>query len=289
MSESLNILKTRVKMNAANNSSSQSTSSTSSSSPVAAAAAAAVAVSQSSSAGTGDSSSVPPPAAGPSVAPPGRRPRRRRAPLEPLLIEALRPAGRRGLVLFQICDQISRMCRDYSNQNDPTDKWPRNIRHLLSIRSYFVRTGEMYRDGLGGYWRFDEQRYADDKNDVTYEQCGRRRQQSHQMQQQTTRMSGTGSTDDFNRCYPALASTMMSEQLLPPHPPPRYQLQQPQYYQIPANAFNNQQQVILSHLLLSIKRLSFAFVVGFRIVKLFELEITQTIIINYRKLCEITD
>jgi len=39
--------------------------------------------------------------------------------------------------------------------------WRKNVRHILSVRNFFVKTAELNPDGRGRFWRLDEVKYAE--------------------------------------------------------------------------------------------------------------------------------
>jgi hypothetical protein len=108
--------------------------------------------------------------------------KRRREPLEPLIVDILRAAGRRGLVLVDIYRQLIARGVDCCDDgggggggggDDDDDghrphiggsdgvAWRKNVRHILTVREFFVKTGVKNPEGRGQYWRFDEGKYEE--------------------------------------------------------------------------------------------------------------------------------
>ena len=92
--------------------------------------------------------------------------RRKREPLLGLIVEAFREAGGRGLVLASIYRYVIDHSPDYadvdSNGAATTNvAWRKNVRHILSVRNFFVKTAELNPDGRGRFWRLDEVKYAE--------------------------------------------------------------------------------------------------------------------------------
>jgi len=92
--------------------------------------------------------------------------RRKREPLLGLIVSALREAGGRGLVLASIYRYVLDHCPDYvdadsSATTNNSAAWRKNVRHILSVRNFFVKTAELNPDGRGRFWRLDEVKYAE--------------------------------------------------------------------------------------------------------------------------------
>jgi len=89
--------------------------------------------------------------------------RRRREPMLGLVVAALREAGGRGLVLASIYDYVIRHSADYDADGTAGNSaaWRKNVRHILSVRNFFVKTHEQNPDGRGRFWRLDEDKYAE--------------------------------------------------------------------------------------------------------------------------------
>ena len=93
--------------------------------------------------------------------------KRKREPLEPLLVDVLRSAGNRGLVLTDLYRQVLARGADYPDDDDVRTgvdggsgvAWRKNVRHILTVRDFFVKTGVRNPDGRGQFWRFDERKY----------------------------------------------------------------------------------------------------------------------------------
>ena len=94
-----------------------------------------------------------------------RTTRGKRQPLLGLIVEALREAGDRGLVLSSIYRYVTDHSPDYTDDNSggsrATAVWRKNVRHILSVRNFFVKTAEQNPDGRGRFWRLDEVKYAE--------------------------------------------------------------------------------------------------------------------------------
>lgn len=95
--------------------------------------------------------------------------RRKREPLLGLIVAALREAGGRGLVLSSIYRYVSEHSADYATgvvdggaaSTTTSVGWRKNVRHILSVRNFFVKTNELNPDGRGRFWRLDELKYAE--------------------------------------------------------------------------------------------------------------------------------
>jgi len=86
--------------------------------------------------------------------------RRKREPMLGLMVAALREAGGRGLVLSSIYDYVTKHSPDY-DAGTTSATWRKNVRHILSVRNFFVKTAEQNPDGRGRFWRLDEDKYAE--------------------------------------------------------------------------------------------------------------------------------
>jgi len=97
----------------------------------------------------------------------GSTSRRKREPLLGLIVSALREAGDRGLVLASIYRYVLDHSPDYADADSTTTTtnnsaaWRKNVRHILSVRNFFVKTAELNPDGRGRFWRLDETKYAE--------------------------------------------------------------------------------------------------------------------------------
>jgi len=92
--------------------------------------------------------------------------RRKREPLLGLIVGALREAGSRGLVLSSIYRYVVEHSPDYreadsSGAGTTRAAWRKNVRHILSVRNFFIKTAELNPDGRGRFWRLDEAKYAE--------------------------------------------------------------------------------------------------------------------------------
>jgi len=95
---------------------------------------------------------------------------RKREPLLGLMVAALREAGSRGLVLSSIYRFIVEHSPDYSDVDTNRAAWRKNVRHILSVRNFFIKTAEQNPDGRGRFWRLDELKYAEfiaERSDAT--------------------------------------------------------------------------------------------------------------------------
>ena len=99
--------------------------------------------------------------------------RRKREPLLGLIVSALREAGSRGLILASIYRYVIDHCPDYSDLDSSgrtSAAWRKNVRHILSVRNFFVKTAELNPAGRGRFWRLDEVKYAEfiaDRSEAT--------------------------------------------------------------------------------------------------------------------------
>jgi len=92
--------------------------------------------------------------------------RRKREPLLGLIVAALRDAGDRGLVLSSIYRHVIEHSADYAEADScgaasSSAAWRKNVRHILSVRNFFIKTAEQNPDGRGRFWRLDEVKYAE--------------------------------------------------------------------------------------------------------------------------------
>lgn len=88
--------------------------------------------------------------------------RLKRDPLEPLIVDGLRAAGHRGLILADIYRHVIERGAKYSDGVEDGRRgvaWRKNVRHILTVRDFFVKTGVRNPDGRGQFWRFDERKY----------------------------------------------------------------------------------------------------------------------------------
>jgi len=91
---------------------------------------------------------------------------RKREPLLGLIVAALREAGSRGLVLSSIYRYVVDHSPDYTDDDSSgagktRAAWRKNVRHILSVRNFFIKTAELNPDGRGRFWRLDEVKYAE--------------------------------------------------------------------------------------------------------------------------------
>lgn len=50
---------------------------------------------------------------------------------------------------------------DVDSGGTASSAWRKNVRHILSVRNFFVKTAELNPDGRGRFWRLDEVKYAE--------------------------------------------------------------------------------------------------------------------------------
>ena len=97
-----------------------------------------------------------------------------RDPLEPMLVDIFRTIGGNGLVLTDIYRAVVARGGDYPDPDGTTRHgvaqvrvpgegmaWKKNVRHILTVRDFFVKTGVKNPDGRGQFWVFDDDNYRD--------------------------------------------------------------------------------------------------------------------------------